>query len=275
MPDPGASLAPSGKHPTVVVTGASRGIGRAIAERFAVNGHDVLLIARTPGPLEAAAGEIRRKAPAVRVTTLALDIGDHDAPHRIDADLAAADAHLDLLVNNAASGVGGAFDRQSDLDIDDLVALNIAALTRLMRHALPGMIARRRGAIINIASLGGYTPGPYQAAYYASKAYVISLSEAVAHEVSGSGVLVAAVVPGPVETSFHAAMGAERAPYRRLMPSLSPEAVARSVYRGYRLRLRIIRPGLINCLLQPALRLVPHPFLVPIVGWLLRPPQSH
>jgi hypothetical protein len=133
------------------------------------------------------------------------------------------------------------------------------------------MLARGRGGIINISSLGGYGPGPYQAAYYASKAYVISLSEAVASEVAGSGVRICAVAPGPVGTRFHHDMQAETAPYRRLLPELTPERVARSAYLGFRLRRRVVVPGVLNMLAALALRVMPHPLTVPILGWLLRP----
>ena len=140
-----------------------------------------------------------------------------------------------------------------------------------MRHFLPGMRARRSGGIINIASLGGYVPGPYQAVYYASKAYVISLSEAVAAEAAGDGVRVLVVSPGPVATQFHARMGAERSLYRRLVPAATPASVARWALLAYALHLRSVAPGVVNTVLVPALRILPHRIVVPVVSWLLRP----
>lgn len=145
------------------------------------------------------------------------------------------------------------------------------SLTRMMRAALPPMRARGTGGILNVASLGGMTPGPYQAAYYASKAFVISLTEAVGHEVRGEGVRIAVVAPGPVETNFHAAMGAEGAFYRAIVPSASPEAVARSAYRGFMLGRRVIVPGILGTASALALRLLPHALSVPMVGRLLFP----
>ena len=118
-----------------------------------------------------------------------------------------------------------------------LLDLNVRALTALTRHFLDGMRVRGRGGILNVASLGGYTPGPYQAAYYASKAYVLSLTEAMAAETAGEGVRVCALAPGPVDTGFHARMGAEGAFYRYLLPPASAEAVARAGYRGFALGL--------------------------------------
>ena len=155
-----------------------------------------------------------------------------------------------------------------------LIDLNVTALTRLMHHALPRMLARARGGILNVASLGGLVPGPYQAAYYASKAYVISLTEAVASEAAGRGVRFTALAPGPVDTGFHAAMGAEFSFYRQLILPLSPEGTANAAYRGYVLGCHLVVPGLINKVLALALRILPHTLLLPFVRWLLRPAEQ-
>jgi hypothetical protein len=136
------------------------------------------------------------------------------------------------------------------------------------------MLARARGGVLNVASLGGLAPGPYQAAYYASKAYVISLSEAVGYETAGSGVRLSVLAPGPVDTGFHAAMGAEHSFYRQLIFPLSPEATARAAYHGYVLGWRLIVPGLMNKVLAVALRILPHTALLPLIGWLLRPREE-
>ena len=260
--------------PFAVVTGASEGIGLAFARRLANRGQSLLLIARTPGPLEIAAAAIRAEH-AVTVATLALDITAPDAPERLDAELARLGAHVDLLVNNAGVGYSGDFDTATEEELGRLVALNVAAPGRLMRHVLPGMRRRKRGGILNVSSLGGYTPGPYQAAYYASKAYVMSLSEAVAAEVRRDGVRVTAVAPGPVETRFHARMRAEGAFYRTLLPASSPESVARWALLGHDFGLKVVVPGIFNALGAVALRLLPHAILVPVMALLLDPRRSH
>ena len=140
-----------------------------------------------------------------------------------------------------------------------------------MRHFLPGMRARGRGGVLNLASLGGYVPGPYQAAYYASKAYVISLSEAVAAETAGEGVRISALAPGPVNTDFHRKMRSDTSFYRYLVPPTSADAVAAAGYHGFAFGWRVIVPGVLNPILALAMRLLPHRIVIPIVGWLLKP----
>jgi short-subunit dehydrogenase len=267
-PDPAALAAVAGLTPATVVTGGSRGIGLALARRFAEAGDTLVLVARTAVPLEAAADAIGREC-KVKAVPLVLDVTTPGAPAAIDRCLAENGLYLDRLVNNAGAGLAGPFHAMSAEDIDRLIALNVAALTRLMRHAIAPMRARGRGGILNVSSLGGLAPGPYQSAYYASKAFVISLTEAVAYEVRGEGVRVAVVAPGPVETSFHAGMGAESSLYRSLLPAQTPAAVARSAYRGFMLGRRVIVPGLLPTLGSLALRFLPHAIVVPVVGTLL------
>ena len=272
-PLPEALAAVASLGPATVVTGSSRGIGLAIARRFAEAGSGVALIARERGPLEEAAAAIARDF-GVKAVPIAIDVTAADAPRTIDASLASHGLYMDCLVNNAGIGLSGPFHAHEPRDIDQLVALNVASLARLMHHALEPMCARGRGGILNVASLGGYAPGPYQAAYYASKSFVISLTQAVAHEVRGQGVRIAVVAPGPVETTFHADMRAETALYRLLVPSSTPEEVARSAYRGFMAGRRVIVPGILGTISSYVLRVVPHPIGVPLVGALLNPARG-
>lgn len=269
-PDPAALSAVASLTPTTVVTGGSRGIGLALARRFAEAGSAVALVSRERAPVEAAAAEIGRSY-AVMALPIVADVRAPDAPQVIDRALAAHGQYLDCLVNNAGLGLSGLFHADAAADVEQLLAVNVTALTRLMHHALGPMRARGRGGILNVASLGGYVPGPYQAAYYASKAYVISLTEAIAYEVRGEGVRVAVVAPGPVETGFHRAMGAHGALYRLVMPSHTPEQVARSAFRGFTLGRRVIVPGVLQSVAAYLLRVLPHPIAVPLVGALLAP----
>jgi len=271
-PDRQALAASQGLRPMVVVTGGSEGIGYELACRFAKDGHAVMLVARRVEPLEEAAARIRAafKADAVAVPA---DVTAPGATASIDAALAAHGAYADVLVNSAGIGLAGPFHAQSPDDLARLIDLNVRALTQLTRHYLPGMRLRGRGGILNLASLGGYTPGPYQAAYYASKAYVISLSEAIAVETAGEGVRVCALAPGAVNTAWHDRAGAGDALYRYLLPA-SAASVARAGYLGYLLGLRVVVPGLVNPFFALALKIIPHRIMTPFIALLLKPPAT-
>lgn len=258
--------------PAVVVTGGSRGIGAALAWRFAEARSNVVVVARTQADLDRTAADIHN-ATGQDITTISCDVTAPDAFATITSELAQVGFYLDVLVNSAAIGLAGPFSSHAEDQIDDLIALNISGLTRLTRAVLPDMQARRRGGILNISSLGAYVPGPHQAAYYASKAYVQSLTEAIAAEASGQGLRIAVVLPGPVDTEFHAAMGAEQSLYRKILPSLTAERVARISYRGFTIGRRVIVPGLFNVVMFISLKLFPHAVTVPVVAWLLKRPE--
>ncbi len=252
----------------VVITGASEGIGRAIAERFIANGHSALLVARSATRLEDALAAMPRSEDA---RALALDVTTPGAAIEIERYLAAHGLHAEIFINNAGCGAGGPLIEQDAETVERIVALNVAALTRLTHHQARAMAERGHGTIINIGSVGGYVPGPNQAVYYASKAYVQSLSEALASEMAGRGVHIAVVSPGPVRTGIHATMFATNAFYRLLMPSMSPERVAFSVYWAYRLRRRAVVPGIHYWLASWVLRVLPRALSVPLMGLLLKP----
>jgi hypothetical protein len=267
--DPRALARWEGLAPATVVTGGSEGIGLALARRFAKAGDRVVLVARRAEPLSEAAAAIEREF-AVPAVALALDVRRADAAEVIRRELAARGLYVDVLVNNAGVGLAGLFEAQDRARIEALLELNVRALTQLMHTFLPDMCVRGRGGVLNIGSLGGFLPGPWQAVYYASKAYVSSLTEAVAWETRGQGVRVAVVAPGPVETRFHLRMGAQNALYRWLIPAASPDAVAAAAFRGFRWRRTVIIPGILGPFGAVATRLIPHPLLVPVIGWLLR-----
>jgi uncharacterized protein len=267
-PDPTALAAVAGLTPCVVVTGGSAGIGLAIAQRFHRDGETVVLIARDPGRLAAATTGF---AGPGRIATLALDVTNPDAPARIESALHERGLYLDILVNCAGIGLAGPFANHDSGAIEQLVATNVNAVTRLTRHVLPALLARGRGGIINVASLGGYVPGPNQAAYYASKAYVCSLTEALATENAGRGVRITAVAPGPVATSFHAKMGTGSALYRWLLPALSSDRVARAAVTAYRLGRPVVVPGIVPKALAVAITLLPHWVSAALIRALLAP----
>jgi short-subunit dehydrogenase len=257
--------------PAAIVTGASEGIGLAFVRQLAARGHTVVAIARREDVLREACRTVGKEAPVSRVLPLPLDLTAADAIDRIDEFLTFNGLYADLVVNNAGFGLSGPVESQSEVDIAGLLDLNIRALTLVTRRVLPGMLVRGEGGIINVASLGGYVPGPFQACYYASKAYVISLSEALSEEVAGRGVRVLVVSPGPVDTGFHARMGSDFALYRWLVPAATPESIARKALSSFDWGRSASAPGLVNASLSVLLRILPHTMTIPLVGRLLDP----
>ena len=262
--------------PAVVVTGGSSGIGRAIAAVFLKQGRAVVLVARNEARLAAAKDALTTSVPgrSARIETISLDVTRPDAPQSLAANLASQGVYADILVLAAGTGLAGPFDSPEPEAIANLLALNISAPTQLIRSVLPAMKARRHGGILAVASLGGYVPGPYQASYYASKAYLCSLCEAVGAELAGSGVRMTVLAPGPVETAFHAKMGAETSLYRRLIPALSPDRTARAAVWGYTLRRRVVVPGVIPKALAVCVAMLPHWVTRPFIKALLYRPDA-
>ncbi|HEV7887854.1 MAG TPA: SDR family oxidoreductase [Acidimicrobiales bacterium] len=183
--------------PTALVTGASSGIGLAFARKLAATGHDLVIVARSKDKLDELADEVR-----VNVEVLPADLTDPAQVANVEARLTDASRPVDLLVNNAGSGTNGLF---ADTPIDVLdreVALDVIAPMRLTHAALPGMIARGSGGILNVASIAAFQAGPLNAVYSASKAFVLYLSEAVHEEARKSGVHVTVLCPGATRTEF-------------------------------------------------------------------------
>ena len=272
-PDPAALERLSTGRPAVVITGASEGIGLALADRFAAAGWPVLLIARGEAAITTAAAGVAQRY-GVDAVPLTLDITAPDAAEQIAAALTRHGLYCDVLVNNAGIGLSGPYANHEPQAVARLIDTNVRALSLLMRRFLPDMCIRGRGGMLNVASLGGYAPGPNQAAYYASKAYVISLTRAVAWETRGLGLRIAVLSPGPVDTRFHAKMGTDTALYRYLLRGSSAEQVARAGYQGWRWHCRVILPGLFTPILALVMTLTPGILSIPIIGLLLRRPHS-
>ena len=193
-------------RPIALVTGASGGLGLELAKILAADGHDVVLVARSAEALHALADSLERQH-GVIARAFPTDLAQPDAGPALARDLEARGLHVDVLVNNAGFTLYGPFDRNDERTLSDLVRVNIEALTTLTRSLLPGMLERRRGMVVNMASNAAFQPGPLMAAYYASKAYVLSFSLALTEEVRGSGVSVTALCPGPTATGFQARGG--------------------------------------------------------------------
>lgn len=270
-PAPEAVTAVAHLRPATVVTGASEGLGFALARRIACEGRAVVLVARSIDTLRNAADGLRTFYPSSLVINEDLDVGTMDAYERIEEALARHGLYLDVLVNNAGIAASGPFSVQDPTLIDQLVATNVAAVTRLTRMALPAMRARGRGGILNLSSLGSFTPGPWNAAYFASKAYVLSLTAAIGAECAGEGVRICTVTFGPVRTKMLDDLGGSHSYYKTLFASSSPDRMARLAWRSYRLGRRVVVPGFTTTVLAWWVRAMPYEVLLPIVSWLMRP----
>lgn len=241
---------------TALITGASAGLGRDFARLFAADGHDVVLVARRRDKLEELAVELERDGDGVRAHVLAADLTDRTAPVQIHDHLRANGVDIEFLVNNAGFGSSGRF---AELDAErelDMVTVNIGALTHLTRLFLPAMIARGRGRILNIGSTAGFQAGPYMATYYATKAYVNHFSEALAHELTDTGVTVTVSCPGATATEFAAIAGNDKSQLFAASVA-SSEGVARGAYQAMMKGKRMIVHGARNRFLVQSLRVSP------------------
>lgn len=186
---------------TALITGASSGIGEAIARQLAAHGANLILVARSERRLQALAAELSQQY-GVMATVIAADLSQSGAGRKLQQETEARGLQVDLLVNNAGFGGFSEFARQDPQEISEMIAVNVTALTDLTRRFLPAMLERGRGRVLNVASTAGFIPGPLMAVYYATKAYVLSFSEAVNEELRGTGLSVTALCPGPVDTGF-------------------------------------------------------------------------
>ncbi len=252
-----------------VITGASSGFGAIFAEQLVRRGMSLVLAGRDEERLAAVRQRVHGIAPDVDIE---LVVGDLAAPAGLDALLAHLDARpVDVLVNNAGFGTYGAFADTDPIREHELIAVNIAALVRLTYAVLPGMLERGHGGILNVASVIAFQPGPYQTVYGASKAFVLSFSQALWAETKGTGVMVTALCPGPTETGFVSALGSDvshTAIYRNLA---KPEPVVAAGLRALDRGRPVVVPGLRNWLMAQSGQFSPG-WLAALIGKrLLRP----
>jgi uncharacterized protein len=246
-----------------LITGASAGIGTELARVFASNGHRVALVARRADRLAAVAAEIVSAGGAAPIV-IPCDLEQPDAGDRIAAALAAEGAEVEYVVNNAGFGLFGnaiELDRAEQLSI---IAVNIRAMTDLSLRFSDALI-RNRGGILNVGSIAGFLPGPGMAVYYASKAYVLSFSEALRGELASRGVRVTALCPGPVPSEFQGRAGFEPG-FDSAILNVSPADVAKAGYRGLMANKRAVLPGLGIKIVPFLLRLFPRGFILAAVG---------
>jgi len=246
-------------RPATLITGASAGIGAALAHKFAANGHEVVLVARREQILTGLADAIAA-AGAPRPTVLRADVSRIDAARRIGEALAAAGLEPEIVVNNAGFGLVGAaasLDRGEQLAMIDL---NVRALTDLSL-AWCDVLERRKGGILNVASVAAFLPGPGMAVYYATKAYVLSFTEALHQELAPKGVRVTALCPGPVPTEFQARAGVKAMKFPRTL-TRSAERVANDGYRGLQEGRRVVVPGFANKLVTVLAPMLPRRWIL-------------
>ncbi|MBM3163230.1 MAG: SDR family NAD(P)-dependent oxidoreductase [Chlorobi bacterium] len=243
-----------GNREVTLVTGASMGIGRALADAFAGQGHHLLLVARSGRMLEDLALEIGRMH-GVRVFCFAADLAEPGSPQRIAEYCRKRGLHVTLLVNCAGISRASDFSELPSAALECVMAVNMSAAARLIRQFLPGMIAARKGGIINLASLGGAQGVPGLALYSATKSFVITLSEALHMELKGTGVRVVAVCPGFIETGFMEKAGHDA---RRVRLPINPvDVVVKAAMRGYRQNRMLVYPTLLDFLLVFSQRFTP------------------
>lgn len=252
-----------------VVTGASSGLGRGIASRLAERGMSLVLTGRNEARLQETAQHIHRATPGAKIETVAADLS---TPHGLAALLEyVGDRWIEVLINNAGFGSYGAFVEADSAREAEEIAVDVGAVVALARAFLPDMIARGSGGILNVASTIAFQPGPYQAVYGASKAFVLSFSQALWYEARAAGVAVTALCPGPTRTGFVDALGADvghTAIYRRLAdPGPVIDAGLRALDKGR----AVIIPGLRNKVMAASGRFMPSEWITRVSARLLRP----
>jgi short-subunit dehydrogenase len=240
---------------TALITGASSGIGRDFARLLAREGYQLFLVARSEGKLRELAAEIGN------ADVVVADLAKSDAPQRVFD----ASGPVDVLINNAGFGLSGPFV-ETDLSRElEMIQVNVAALTHMTKLYLRPMVARRSGHIMNVASTAAFQAGPLMAVYYATKAYVLSFSEAIADELRGSGVTVTALCPGPTETGFAAAADMESSRLFNVAKPMRSEKVARYGIRAMERGKRVAIPGVANRLMVQSLRISPRRVVTTVV----------
>ncbi len=255
--------------PAIVVTGASSGIGRGIARVAARDKSFMVLIGTSQSALEEITAELTTRG--TQAEALRIDLSDPSAGQHIEDALAARDLYCDVLVNSAGFGVFGlaaAADRNKQIKLIDV---NIRALTELTLRFLPGMVARGRGGILNVGSVTAYTPGPYMAAYFASKAYVKGFTLALSAEVAGTGVTITCLNPGVVRTAFFERCAAGGTRLFRLAPRWNVESTAEAGWRGFKAGKRVIIPRFADRIIVMLCILLPNSVLLRLISASQRP----
>lgn len=257
------------KNPIALITGASSGIGRALCDEFARDGHDLILSARSVDTMQAQAADLRTRY-GIQVTVMGADLAHAKGAQELHAQIQAGGFVLSALVNNAGYGTFGDF-KDTALPVTlDMMQLNMQSLVVLTHLFLPDLLATR-GKLLNVASTGAFQPGPFMAVYFATKSFVLHFSEGIACELAGSGVTVTALCPGPTTSGFQdkAAMQASALVKNKKLPSA--ESVAASGYAAMKRGKRVHITGVVNTLLALSVRFTPRDWVTALLKQLARP----
>jgi uncharacterized protein len=261
IPAYAGALNPGTKRPTALITGASAGIGLALAHRMAPE-FDLILTARSQARLEQIARDLQQ-AHGNLVHVIVADLTRPQAPDEIFAEIRRRSLRVDALINNAGFGSYGPFSENAWQGETEMIQVNITALTHLTKLALPQMQERKSGRIMNVASTAGFQPGPLMAVYYATKAYVISFSEAIANELAGSGVTVTCLCPGATESEFAKRADMEKSRLFK-MGQMKAEDVAQAGYRAMMQGKTLIITGVRNRIMAQSVRFSPRKMVTAI-----------
>jgi short-subunit dehydrogenase len=251
---------------TALITGASGGIGYELAKLFARDRYNLVLVACSADKLNQRAADLQAQH-GVTVKTVALDLAAPPAPQFLFDQLQREQIAIDILVNNAGFGAFGEFASMAESEILGQLNLNIIALTHLTRLFLPPMLARGSGKIMNLASTAAFQPGPLLAVYYATKAYVLSFSEALANEVKGKGVVATCFCPGATATGFAKRSGTENSRLFKKVGGMDAATVARDGYRGLMAGKTLVISGAHNWLVAESVRFAPRKMVTAISRW--------
>jgi short-subunit dehydrogenase len=255
---------------TALITGASSGIGASFARQLAAEGYHVILVARRAEKLEALAAEVSANR-SIRAEVIPADLSRPEAPAEILKAVAERGLQVDLLINNAGIGAHGAFETATHEDDQRMIDLNISSLTAMTRAFLPGMLERRGGGIINVASTAAFQAIPYFAVYAATKAYVLAFSEGLAEEVASRGVKVICLCPGPTATEFNDVAGVNKLDVAKKAPTMTADEVAAEGLAGLKAGRVVQVAGLMNAFGASAGRLMPRQWVSKAAGMIFNP----
>jgi short-subunit dehydrogenase len=261
------SLPPPGADRTAVVTGASSGIGAAIARELAGRGHQVTLVARSVDKLDQLAAELRESG--ARANVLAADLSDRPTRAGLLGRITELGLVPDILINNAGLSTLGPVHAADPATELNMIEVDVVAVADLCTRFLPGMVERGRGAVLNVASTAAFQPLPGQAAYGAGKAFVLSYTQSLAGELRGTGVTATALCPGPVDTGFGETAGFEKDDAEAALPSfmwVSPEVVAKTAVDGLARGRLVAIPGVANRVGAVFAQIAPRTLLIPILA---------